>query len=94
MLCRRQAATMSAGYQPFNGNDNNHSIQEIADDNQRLSNAPQVVIVSDINNAASNPASSIAPNSSSSIYSGGIAPNALSQPIMSNYDAPLIRNAV
>eukprot|EP01084_Bolivina_argentea_P297243 512064_1 len=54
---RSQAANISAGYQPFNNNnidDNNNNTQN------RISNAPQVVIVSD-------------KNQSSSIYPGGMA---------------------
>ena len=103
---RRQARTISAGYQYFdnnanNNNNNNNDINNNNNDRQqrRLSNAPQVVVIASsdqqsIDSVNIPPSSSIHPNASNSIVSGGVAPNALSQPMMSSYDAPLIRNAV
>ncbi len=102
---RRQARTISAGYQYFNngnvnddGNNNNQrrgssDINNSEQPQRRLSNAPQIVVVSDQSNP-NHPNSSFQPNASASIVQGGVAPNALSQPMMSAYDAPLIRNAV
>eukprot|EP00486_Rosalina_sp_Unknown_P002071 CAMPEP_0201566754 /NCGR_PEP_ID=MMETSP0190_2-20130828/6793_1 /ASSEMBLY_ACC=CAM_ASM_000263 /TAXON_ID=37353 /ORGANISM="Rosalina sp." /LENGTH=256 /DNA_ID=CAMNT_0047985913 /DNA_START=399 /DNA_END=1169 /DNA_ORIENTATION=- len=90
---RRQARTISAGYQYFDNNLNNDNVEEPQEAPQRrLSNAPQIVVVS--SDQTNNPSSSLQPNSSASIVQGGMAPNALSQPMMSAYDAPLIRNAV
>ena len=88
---RRQARTVSAGYQYFDNQDNDNNIeQNNVNNNERVSNAPQIVVVSpDQANI-----SSLQPNASASIVQGGVAPNALSQPMMSSYDAPLIRNAV
>lgn len=89
---RRQARTVSAGYQYFDNNLNENQNEEPQEAPQRrLSNAPQIVVVS---SNPSNNASSLQPNSSASIVQGGMAPNALSQPMMSAYDAPIIRKAV
>lgn len=84
---RRKAASISAGYHSFNHShsDNEENMDE---PQRRLSNAPQVVIVSDnvsINN--------VSYPSHASMH-GGSAPNALQQPMMSQYDQPIIRNAV
>jgi len=79
---RRQAATVSAGYQAFN---QQHQ-QQPADYQRehRLSNAPQIVIVSDP-----------APQAQTALAKPSRSGHAgLSRPAMSNFDAPLIRNAV
>lgn len=91
---RRQARTISAGYQYFDNVEQQqpNEITENESPQRRLSNAPQIVVVS--SDPSNNLSSSLQPNSSASIVQGGVAPNALSQPMMSAYDAPLIRNAV